>query len=132
MKQGKIIFTVIVMFYSVLSFGQLQEDVLFVRNVKRHAPPGDQYETQIAVNNELQLLLGSFFLGYKRFVSSQDSQSCGFHPSCSVFAVDAMRQKGLISGYFLAFDRISRCHEFSRGHYPTHPETGLKLDYVVD
>lgn len=35
---------------------------------------------------------------------------CRFHPSCSEYAVDALRTHGAIRGVALAARRFSRCH----------------------
>lgn len=48
---------------------------------------------------------------YKKYISSQDYKSCPFHPSCSVFAYNAIKKKGLLKGLIMAADRLSRCSE---------------------
>ena len=35
---------------------------------------------------------------------------CRFHPTCSVYAIDAIGQHGPIKGVWLALKRILRCH----------------------
>ena len=40
---------------------------------------------------------------------------CKFHPSCSQYAIDALRKHGLIVGSAKAVWRLLRCHPFSRG-----------------
>lgn len=70
------------------------------------------------------------FLFYKNYVSSQDGQSCSFSPSCSEYSVEAIRTQGLLRGYAASFDRLTRCHGFSRRHYAHDPQTGLALDPV--
>jgi putative component of membrane protein insertase Oxa1/YidC/SpoIIIJ protein YidD len=50
------------------------------------------------------------FLVYKTFISSQDKPSCVFTPSCSEYALESIRTKGLVLGWLNAFDRLSRCH----------------------
>jgi uncharacterized protein len=34
--------------------------------------------------------------------------TCKYHPSCSQYAIDAVRQKGLVRGFFLAGWRLLR------------------------
>tara|TARA_R110000868_G_scaffold158036_3_gene385767 strand:+ start:10120 stop:10287 length:168 start_codon:yes stop_codon:yes gene_type:complete len=41
-------------------------------------------------------------------------QRCGFYPTCSHYAVQAITEHGAIKGGFLAIKRIGRCH-------PCHP-----------
>jgi hypothetical protein len=44
---------------------------------------------------------------------------CRFTPTCSQYAIDAIRSRGAISGSWLAAKRICRCHPFgSCGHDP--------------
>jgi putative membrane protein insertion efficiency factor len=41
--------------------------------------------------------------------------SCKYHPSCSRYALDALRQYGLVRGSVLAGWRLLRCNPWSRG-----------------
>ena len=41
--------------------------------------------------------------------------TCKYHPSCSQYAIDAVRQKGLFRGSLLAGWRLLRCHPWSPG-----------------
>jgi uncharacterized protein len=41
--------------------------------------------------------------------------TCKFHPSCSQYAIDAMRLHGLPRGIVLAALRLLRCHPWSAG-----------------
>jgi uncharacterized protein len=41
--------------------------------------------------------------------------SCKYHPSCSRYAVEALRQYGLLRGGVLAGWRLLRCNPWSRG-----------------
>jgi putative membrane protein insertion efficiency factor len=48
---------------------------------------------------------------------------CRFTPTCSQYAIDAVRERGAIAGTFLAAKRICRCHPFGKcGHDPV-PKT---------
>ena len=40
---------------------------------------------------------------------------CKYHPSCSQYAIDAMRKHGLIVGSAKAGWRLLRCNPWSRG-----------------
>jgi uncharacterized protein len=45
---------------------------------------------------------------------------CRFTPSCSQYAMDAIRSRGVLSGSALAAKRICRCHPWGGcGHDPT-------------
>ena len=40
---------------------------------------------------------------------------CKYHPTCSQYAIDAMRQHGLVRGVILAGWRLLRCNPWSKG-----------------
>ncbi|MGA2916073.1 MAG: membrane protein insertion efficiency factor YidD [Sedimentisphaerales bacterium] len=42
---------------------------------------------------------------------------CRFVPSCSEYAIEAVRQFGAVKGSYMAVKRILRCHPFSRGGF---------------
>ena len=41
--------------------------------------------------------------------------SCKYHPTCSQYALDALRRYGLVRGSVLAGWRLLRCNPWSRG-----------------
>ncbi|MBA2642348.1 MAG: membrane protein insertion efficiency factor YidD [Actinobacteria bacterium] len=41
--------------------------------------------------------------------------TCKYHPSCSQYAIDALREHGLARGTTLAGWRLLRCHPWSHG-----------------
>jgi putative membrane protein insertion efficiency factor len=44
---------------------------------------------------------------------------CRFEPSCSQYALDALKNHGVISGSWLAIKRVCRCHPYGGcGHDP--------------
>ena len=43
--------------------------------------------------------------------------TCKYHPSCSQYAIDAVRQKGPVRGSFLAAWRVLRCNPWSHGGF---------------
>jgi putative membrane protein insertion efficiency factor len=44
---------------------------------------------------------------------------CRFTPTCSVYAMDAVREHGALTGTILAAKRICRCHPWGKcGHDP--------------
>ena len=51
---------------------------------------------------------------------------CRFTPSCSQYALDAIRERGVLTGSALAAKRICRCHPWGAcGHDPV-PESGKR------
>jgi uncharacterized protein len=43
--------------------------------------------------------------------------SCKYHPSCSQYALDAVRKHGLLKGSLKAGWRLLRCNPWSRGGF---------------
>jgi len=59
---------------------------------------------------------------YQLLISPLLPQSCRFTPTCSQYAIDAIKRYGVYRGTYLAIRRILRCHPFSRGGYdPVDP-----------
>ncbi|HEY3321913.1 MAG TPA: membrane protein insertion efficiency factor YidD [Planctomycetota bacterium] len=47
---------------------------------------------------------------------------CRFTPTCSVYAIEAVQEHGVLKGWWLAFRRVARCHPFcAGGHDPVPP-----------
>ncbi len=58
---------------------------------------------------------------YQRVVSPLLGQRCRYYPSCSEYAVRAIRSFGILRGGVLAGWRILRCNPWSPGGFD-HPE----------
>ncbi|MBS1505718.1 MAG: membrane protein insertion efficiency factor YidD [Bacteroidetes bacterium] len=56
-------------------------------------------------------LLGVTF--YQRAISEQMATNCAFELTCSRFSKQMVHEFGIIKGYFLTFDRLSRCTRIS-------------------
>ena len=48
--------------------------------------------------------------GYKRFVSPLLPPACRYHPTCSAYAMEAIKLHGPLRGSGLALLRLLRCH----------------------
>ena len=53
--------------------------------------------------------------GYQRLLSPLLPARCKYHPSCSQYALDALREYGLARGAVLAVWRLLRCNPWSHG-----------------
>ena len=49
------------------------------------------------------------------FVPQTIGGRCKYHPSCSQYALDALREFGFFRGSFLAVWRVLRCNPWSHG-----------------
>lgn len=52
---------------------------------------------------------------YQRLLSPLLGRNCRFHPTCSEYAIEALRVHGLVAGSAYALWRILRCQPFCRG-----------------
>ncbi len=52
---------------------------------------------------------------YQRLVSPLFPATCKYHPSCSQYAIDAVRKHGVLKGSLKAAWRLLRCNPWSRG-----------------
>jgi putative membrane protein insertion efficiency factor len=59
---------------------------------------------------------------YRHMVSPLRLPSCRFIPSCSQYAVDALREYGLIGGSRLSIVRLAKCGPWHRGGWDPIPE----------
>jgi uncharacterized protein len=52
---------------------------------------------------------------YQRAISPAIPRRCKYHPSCSEYAVQAVRSYGILRGLVLAAWRLLRCNPWSHG-----------------
>ena len=69
----------------------------------------------------VKLLVG-FIRLYQRWLSPWLGQNCRFYPSCSQYAIDALRIHGVVCGLLLGAWRILRCNPFCGGGHDPVPE----------
>jgi putative membrane protein insertion efficiency factor len=65
----------------------------------------------------LVLLIRLYQITLSPFLGGQ----CRYHPTCSVYAIDALREYGAIRGSIMAAKRIGRCNPFAKGGYDPVP-----------
>jgi putative membrane protein insertion efficiency factor len=58
---------------------------------------------------------------YRRWISPALPPRCRFYPSCSAYALEALRTHGPVAGMLLAGWRVMRCHPFHPGGYDPVP-----------
>lgn len=52
---------------------------------------------------------------YRFFISPLLGPRCRFHPTCSEYAITALRTRGAVSGGYLILKRIIKCHPWHPG-----------------
>ena len=58
---------------------------------------------------------------YQKCISPYLPSSCRYTPTCSQYAVEALKKHGLFKGGWLAFRRILRCHPWGGSGYDPVP-----------
>lgn len=58
---------------------------------------------------------------YQICLSPLKQPSCRFTPTCSQYALEALRKHGLFKGLYLAVRRILRCHPWGGSGYDPVP-----------
>ena len=58
---------------------------------------------------------------YRAVLSPLHPACCRFRPTCSQYALEAVRKYGALKGSWLAFRRILRCNPFHEGGYDPVP-----------
>lgn len=66
-------------------------------------------------------LLILFVRIYQRFISPLTPPSCRFTPTCSQYAIEALRKYGPLKGLWLAVKRLLRCHPWGGSGYDSVP-----------
>lgn len=58
---------------------------------------------------------------YRRFVSPLLPPACRYTPTCSQYAIEALRKHGPLKGLYLAVRRLLRCHPWGGSGYDPVP-----------
>ncbi len=117
---------------SLCSPAQTTSEIQQLMHINKVEPKPDPVWRGVEGNNksEFDLLFSGLFLTYKAFFSSQDISDCAFTPSCSVYALQAIKKQGPIIGLINFCDRFSRCNGLNSEHYHYDPKTRLLNDPV--
>ena len=60
-----------------------------------------------------------FIRVYQLIISPMLGSNCRFIPTCSEYAMESLKEFGLIKGIFLSIKRIGKCHPWgSHGYDP--------------
>lgn len=80
---------------------------------------------------EPAIIARGLFRLYKFLISSQDSKSCVFEPTCSQYAIESVSEYGIFAGTLNAFDRLMRCNKNTPEKYPEKTKNGKYIDNVL-
>jgi putative membrane protein insertion efficiency factor len=70
----------------------------------------------------MQRILEALIRGYQKLISPLLGQRCRFHPTCSQYAIDAIKVHGSLKGSWLASKRLLKCHPLHPGGHDPVPE----------
>jgi putative component of membrane protein insertase Oxa1/YidC/SpoIIIJ protein YidD len=120
---------ILIIFFPLACFSQTAGDLTKFENLFEEKTHNHKWGDQLKNNsNEISFILSTFFVLYKELLSSQDVDACVFTPSCSVYAIESIKQKGAFNGYFNAIDRLTRCNPGRHKHLPIDLATGKYFD----
>ena len=115
-------FFTVIFIYAENNFSE--NEVSFIKNNYKILKKNEftykvNYNFKKASFDELSFL-GFFTLKlYQFFISSQDKETCIFHPHCSLYAQIAINKYGIVKGGIMSSSRVLRCNGFG-GSYYTH------------
>lgn len=66
-------------------------------------------------------LLMALVRAYRFFLSPWLGSACRFEPTCSLYALEALRQYGALTGSRLTVGRLLRCHPWCAGGHDPVP-----------
>ena len=76
-------------------------------------------------------LVISLIRAYQLIISPLLGPSCRFYPSCSQYAVEAIKIHGVFKGSYLVVHRVLRCHPGCEGGYDPVPECKNKILHKI-
>ncbi|MCI0505283.1 MAG: membrane protein insertion efficiency factor YidD [Gammaproteobacteria bacterium] len=76
----------------------------------------------------MQKLLITMIKSYQYLLSPYLGTHCRYYPSCSHYALTAVKEHGTLKGLSLTIRRVSRCHPWHEGGYDPVPNNTNKKD----
>jgi uncharacterized protein len=74
-------------------------------------------------------LVSAPLIFYSKAISPALPRRCRYEPTCSAYAIEAIRELGVLRGAVLALWRLLRCNPFSDGGYdPVEAQRLFKHD----
>lgn len=82
------------------------------------------------ISTALQWIAIKFIRFYQLFISPMIGPRCRFTPTCSHYAIEAIKSHGMVKGCWLAGKRLIRCQPLSEGGYDPVPTCCHKTDSI--
>jgi putative membrane protein insertion efficiency factor len=83
-----------------------------------HAPAGDGAPGALEIlRRGARAIVLAPIVAYQRLISPAIPRRCKYEPTCSRYAVEAVREYGILRGLVLAGWRLLRCNPWSYGGY---------------
>ncbi len=74
------------------------------------------------LSRSISRLMTGAIKAYRYLLSPWIGQQCRHHPSCSIYALEALERFGPARGGWLALKRVGRCHPLHPGGYDPVPD----------
>lgn len=69
----------------------------------------------------IKLVVGPIW-AYRYFLSPFLGSNCRYYPTCSAYAIESVEKHGVLSGGWISFKRIIRCHPWHEGGVDPVPD----------
>jgi len=70
---------------------------------------------------------------FQNYLSAADGDRCPMTPSCSSYAIQAIRRHGAVKGWIMACDRLMRCGHDELRHSPAvRTASGIRCQDPLD
>jgi len=81
------------------------------------APPSPEAPFVRTVSRAVRAVATAPIVVYQRMISPALPRRCKYEPTCSRYAIEAIRAYGILRGVVLAVWRVLRCNPWSDGGY---------------
>ncbi|MBK7094838.1 MAG: membrane protein insertion efficiency factor YidD [Saprospiraceae bacterium] len=127
----KLFLFVLFLAFSCFLSAQSNQELNDFKNFFEIKPHKHNWADQLKNNeNEINMIFSVLFVFYKEVLSNQDIEACVMTPSCSVYAIESIKKKGVVFGLLNGFDRLTRCNPGKSKNLPIDKSTGKYYDPV--
>lgn len=79
----------------------------------------------------IKYLLTAFIKFYRKHVTHILKSNCIFTPTCSAYALEALKKRNVFIAMILIIWRILRCNPFNKGGYDPVPDSKFQKKWVL-